>query len=38
MGQSNEITYLYFCTLKGLAHPHTAKRLLQNGRYAYYLI
>jgi hypothetical protein len=32
-----EITYLYFCTLGGLANPRCHKRHLINGRFAYYL-
>lgn len=33
-----EITYEYFCILGGLAHPHTFKRQMLNGEYAYYLL
>ena len=33
---SNQITYDYFCTLGGLAHPHTAKIARYNGSHLYY--
>jgi hypothetical protein len=35
MGSHNQITYLYFCTLGGLAHPRTAKRQMWNGIHYY---
>lgn len=36
MNSSNQITYLYFCTLGGLSHPNTHKVQRQNGSHVYY--
>ena len=33
---SNQITYLYFCTLGGLANPKCRKLQHHNGTYVYY--
>lgn len=33
---SNEITYLYFCTLGGLANSRCYKREHRNGSHVYY--
>lgn len=33
---SDQITYLYFCTLGGLAHPRTYTMLRRNGSYTYH--
>lgn len=34
--RSNQITYLYFCTLGGLANPAVQKIERRNGSYVYY--
>lgn len=33
---SNQITYLYFCTLGGLTHPRTRKIERRNGSFVYF--
>ena len=33
---TEQITYLYFCTLGGLSHPRTSKRLRRNGTHVYF--
>lgn len=34
--RSNQITYLYFCTLGGLANPNVQKVQRHNGSHVYY--
>ena len=34
--KDNQITYLYFCTLGGLAHPRCAKQEHRNGSHVYH--
>lgn len=34
--RSNEITYLYFCTLGGLANPRCRKVMRTNGTHVYF--
>ena len=34
--QSNRITYLYFCSLGGLANPRVQKIERRNGSYIYF--
>ncbi len=36
LGQHNQITYLYFCTLGGLSHPRCRKAHRQNGNHTYF--
>jgi hypothetical protein len=33
---SNQVTYLFFCTLKGLEHPQMRKVQRQNGSHIYF--
>lgn len=34
--RSNQITYMYFCTLGGLANPRVQKLARHNGTHLYY--
>lgn len=34
----HQITYDYFCLLGGSSHPNTYRKLLPNGRFAYFLL
>lgn len=35
---ANQITYLFFCTLKGLEHPRMRKIQRQDGNFAYHYL